>query len=196
MSFEVQPHQPSTRGAPRMVRVLRDETESFHLRWHLSSAAARLLPSGTGLRARRIAYTWAGIPVGSGTVISGPVRVSGPGDPASHLSIGRNCFLNSDVWFDLAGRVVIEDGVAVGMQCLFLTVSHELGPSERRAGATSTHDVSVGRGAWLGARVTLLPGSTVGAGSVVAAGSVVSGAVPAGVLAGGTPARVIRPLDP
>jgi acetyltransferase-like isoleucine patch superfamily enzyme len=49
-------------------------------------------------------------------------------------------------------------------------------------------------GIWLGARVTILKGVTLGAGSTVAAGSVVTRNVPPRVLVAGVPARVIRPL--
>ena len=45
---------------------------------------------------------------------------------------------------------------------------------------------------WLAVRVTVLPGSKIGAGAVISAGSVVDGEIPAGALAGGVPARVLR----
>jgi acetyltransferase-like isoleucine patch superfamily enzyme len=52
--------------------------------------------------------------------------------------------------------------------------------------------VEIGDHAWLAARVTVLPGTKIGAGAVVAAGSVVAGEVPAGAVVGGIPARVLR----
>ena len=45
--------------------------------------------------------------------------------------------------------------------------------------------------AWVGARAVVLPGVTVRRGAVVAAGSVVTRDVPAGVIAGGSPCRVL-----
>ena len=42
--------------------------------------------------------------------------------------------------------------------------------------------------------VVVLKGCTIGAGTVVAANSVVTRSLPAGVIAGGIPARVIREL--
>jgi len=52
--------------------------------------------------------------------------------------------------------------------------------------------VEIGDGAWLAARVTVLPGARIGAGAVIAAGSVVAGEIPPGAVAGGIPARVLR----
>jgi acetyltransferase-like isoleucine patch superfamily enzyme len=57
--------------------------------------------------------------------------------------------------------------------------------------------VEIGDGAWLAARVTVLPGTRIGAGAVIAAGSVVAGEIPAGAVAGGIPARILKqgPID-
>jgi acetyltransferase-like isoleucine patch superfamily enzyme len=47
---------------------------------------------------------------------------------------------------------------------------------------------------WLGVNVTVLKGVRIGGGSVIGAGSVVATDIPAGVVAAGTPARVLRTL--
>ena len=52
--------------------------------------------------------------------------------------------------------------------------------------------ISVGDGAWLGHRVTVLQGVSIGAGAVIAAGSVVVHSIPDNAIAAGVPARVIR----
>jgi maltose O-acetyltransferase len=54
--------------------------------------------------------------------------------------------------------------------------------------------VSIEDGAWIAARVTILPGVTIGRGTVVAAGAVVTRDVPPNTLAAGVPARVKREL--
>ena len=54
--------------------------------------------------------------------------------------------------------------------------------------------VTIGDDVFLGARSIVLKGASIGNGSVIAAGSVVTGAIPAGVVAGGVPARVLRPV--
>lgn len=50
----------------------------------------------------------------------------------------------------------------------------------------------MGNHVWIGTRVTLLPGVTVGDGAVIAAGAVVTKDVPAGALVGGVPAKVLK----
>ena len=56
--------------------------------------------------------------------------------------------------------------------------------------------VRIGRGAWLGQNVVVMPGVTIGAGAVIGANSVVTRDVPARTVAVGAPARVIRELVP
>ncbi len=47
---------------------------------------------------------------------------------------------------------------------------------------------------WLGGGAVVLPGVTIGDDSVIGAGAVVTRDVPAGVVAVGNPARVVRKL--
>ena len=47
---------------------------------------------------------------------------------------------------------------------------------------------------WIGAAAIVLPGVTIGDNSVIGAGAVVTHDVPAGAVAAGNPARVIRML--
>jgi maltose O-acetyltransferase len=54
--------------------------------------------------------------------------------------------------------------------------------------------VEIGENAFVGMSVKILKGVTVGADTVIGAGSVVSSSLPAGVIAAGNPARVIREL--
>jgi len=53
----------------------------------------------------------------------------------------------------------------------------------------------IGRNAWVGVNVTILPGITVGEGAIIAAGAVVTKDIPPRTLAAGVPARIIKQLD-
>lgn len=52
--------------------------------------------------------------------------------------------------------------------------------------------VTIGEGCWLGISSTVIQGITIGTWSYIAAGATVTSDLPAGVLAGGVPARVMR----
>ena len=54
--------------------------------------------------------------------------------------------------------------------------------------------VCIGDDAFIGSNVKIMKGVTIGAGSTIANGSIVCKDIPAGVVAGGNPARVIRTI--
>ena len=55
--------------------------------------------------------------------------------------------------------------------------------------------VTIGSNVWIGMNSTLLPGITIGDNAVIGAGSVVTKSIPPDVVAYGSPARVIRPIN-
>ncbi len=57
-------------------------------------------------------------------------------------------------------------------------------------GIYSFKAISVGDDVWIGSRVTVLKGVTIGRGAIVAAGTLVTKTVPPYTVAGGVPARV------
>ena len=110
------------------------------------------------------------------------------------IRIGRGSFLNVGVLLDNSAPIDIGERVQIGPGVMLLTGSHELGGTESRAGADSAAPIRVGRGSWIGARVTVLPGVTIGEGCVIGAGAVVTqDCLPHGVYAG-VPARRVRDL--
>ena len=94
-----------------------------------------------------------------------------------------------------AESVMIGDGVLVGANCTIIDSDfHPSDAAERRADpkAGKTAAVVIEDGVFIGMNSLVLKGVHLGKGSTVAAGSVVTRDVPAGALAGGNPARVIR----
>ena len=71
---------------------------------------------------------------------------------------------------------------------------HEIAPDKRVGGTPKMGKVTIGDNVWIGDRVMILKGSSIGENSVVAAGAVVSGEFPANVVIGGVPAKVIREI--
>lgn len=110
------------------------------------------------------------------------------------VTLGRGAYVNTGVFFDGTDDISVGARAHLGMQCMILTGGHDLGPAECRAGEIIAAPVHIGEGAWLGARVVIMPGVRVGAGAVVAAGAVVTSDCDAGGVYGGVPARLIRRL--
>jgi acetyltransferase-like isoleucine patch superfamily enzyme len=134
-------------------------------------ACLRAVPAFVGTRARTRAMRLAGYQIGHASLFWGPPTVVGPPDRRSKLHIGDHSGFNVRCFFDLAEHVHIGNNVSVGHEVMFLTRNTE--PGAGTAAPIVVHD-----GAWLGARATILPGVTIGAGAVVGASVVVSEDVP------------------
>ncbi len=91
--------------------------------------------------------------------------------------------------------VTIGDDVQIGPNVQLLTATHPLEAGARRDKWEAAEPIVIGDNVWLGGGVIVCPGVTIGPDTVVGAGSVVTKDLPAGVLAVGNPARVIRALD-
>ena len=75
-----------------------------------------------------------------------------------------------------------------------LTATHPVEPGPRRDKWEGSAPITLEDNVWLGGGVVVLPGVTIGRDTVVGAGSVVTRDLPAGVVAVGNPARVVREL--
>ena len=115
-------------------------------------------------------------------------------DYGDRIRVGARVFANFGlVALDVA-TIDIGDDVQIGPNVQLLTPTHPLEAEARRAKWEAAEPISVGDNAWLGGGVIVLPGVAIGRDTVVGAGAVVSTDLPAGVLAVGNPARVVRPL--
>jgi acetyltransferase-like isoleucine patch superfamily enzyme len=107
-----------------------------------------------------------------------------------NLTLGAGVFVNMGCTFQDAGGITIGDGTLVGHGSTLTTLNHAVDP-DRRADMVPA-PIVIGRRAWLGANVTVVPGVTIGDGAVVGAGAVVTKDVPADTIVAGVPARVVR----
>lgn len=114
----------------------------------------------------------------------------------AQIVIGENCAFSNNV------TIVSTLSVELGASCLigdmvtvFDSDFHGIAPAERRSAGKSAA-VRIGSNVWLGSRVMVLKGVTIGDNSIVAAGSVVVRDIPADSIAAGVPAQVIRKIDP
>jgi maltose O-acetyltransferase len=127
--------------------------------------------------------------VGSGVVVRPPFFCE-----YGAVSIGDRTFVNVDaVMLDVAP---IEIGAAcqIATRVQLLTATHPIDPGPRRVGWEYAEPISIADNVWLGGGVIVCPGVTIGQDTVVGAGAVVTRDLPAGVVAAGVPARVLREI--
>ena len=113
-------------------------------------------------------------------------------DFGKNIHVGKGVFINSGCCFQDQGGITLGDGCLIGHQVVIATLNHDLDPARR--GGMYPAPVRLGKNVWVGAHATILPGVTVGDGAVIAAGAVVTKDVPAGVVASGVPARVLKTI--
>lgn len=128
--------------------------------------------------------------VGEDVSIRPPLLV----DYGTFLTVGPRTFANWGLVAADVAPITIGADVQIGPSVQLLTPTHPLDADLRRAKWEAAEPITIGDNVWLGGGVIVLPGVTIGANTVVGAGSVVATDLPAGVLAIGSPARVVRDL--
>lgn len=101
--------------------------------------------------------------------------------------LGINC--------KVRGPLNIGNDVMMGPDVIIYTENHDTARTDtpmRCQGSTPTRTVTIENDVWIGARVIILPGVTIGQGCIIGAGAVVSKDIPPFCVAAGIPAKVIR----
>lgn len=126
-----------------------------------------------------------GAQIGTNVIIRPGVRVKFPW----RLSMGDYTWVGEDTWFDNLAPVTLGTNVCVSQGAYFCTGNHDW--SDPTFGLL-TKGISVGDGAWIGAKAVLAPGTTVGEMAIVGLGSVASGVIPPFEIHLGNPAQFVR----
>lgn len=156
------------------------------VRLRLMRGLAASFPTFVGNRLRMALLRAGGLRIGRGTIMWGAPVLIGASNLHELLSIGEDCGFNVGCFFEVEAPITIGNHVGVGHDVMFLTRGYEQGPGAQRAGRVIRAPIVIEDGAWLGARCTILPGVTVGAGSVIGAGMVIGKDVPPNTLLMGT----------
>lgn len=116
--------------------------------------------------------------------------------------VTRRTYLGENVNFNGlqiqgGGSVTIGNNFHSGPDCLFITQDHNFngGDSIPYDDTYVYKDIVIGDNVWLGSRVIVLGGVSIGEGAIIQAGSVVTKSVPACAIAGGHPAQVFKYRD-
>ncbi len=129
-----------------------------------------------------------------------------PNHPVVLATLRPDAVLSAGARFAMTGGclcaaelVQIGDDVVVGANAIIVdTDFHPLEAGQRLVAGNDgmCAPTIIEDGVFVGMNAMILKGSRIGRCSVIGAGSVVSGEIPAGVVAAGNPARVIRELVP
>ncbi len=113
----------------------------------------------------------------------------------ARIHLGPRTYVNRFTMIDADESIEVGEAAMIGPFCYITDHDHSVKAGASPAeGPLVTAPVRLGARCWIGAHVTILKGVTIGDGTVVGAGSVVTKSLPAGVIAVGNPARVLREI--
>lgn len=126
---------------------------------------------------------------------------------------GVNVIVKSRAYFGTGENIVIGDrsqlgkhlraerdltlgtDVVMGPDVVMMSSSHafeDLDVPVNQQGALPRRPITIGNDVWIGTRVIIMPGVTIGDKAVIGAGSVVTRNVPTGAIVAGNPAKILR----
>lgn len=116
--------------------------------------------------------------------------------PHSRIELGDRVAFNNNAMLKSEGPGIriASDSIFGAHVEVFDSDFHDLHPERRHNGTQRMAPVEIAENVFVGMSVKILKGVTVGADSVIGAGAVVTRPIPAGVIAAGNPARVVREL--
>ena len=128
--------------------------------------------------------------------VGGGLFVNGPSNVNHQTVLGNNVNFNGLRVYG-GGEVLIGDNLHSGPECMLITRNHNYDH-----GIAIPYDdqyilkkIVIQDNVWLGSRVIVLGGITIGEGAIIQAGSVVVNDIPDCAIAGGHPAKVFNYRD-
>lgn len=113
----------------------------------------------------------------------------------NNLTIGNNCHIGKDCFFDLREAIIIGNNVVISMQCTFITHIDMSKSSLSNFYPASKDKIVVEDNVYIGVGTTVLKGVILASNSFVAANSTVLGNAKTYTLVGGSPAKFIKNIN-
>ena len=183
----------------------------------LFAAAGRKIVFGRNLTLRHPHR----IRIGNNVIIDDNCVIDAKGVDNRGITIGDNVYIGRNtIIYCKNGNIAIGDAVNISSNCQFVSSNDmTVGPDtvigaytyllsgggydyapgapkfSAQNGYMTNGPLTIGPNCWLGAGVVILAAASVGTHCVIAAGAVVTKPVPANSVAGGVPARLIKPIE-
>ena len=126
-----------------------------------------------------------------------PPNVNQPTSVSKTTYLGHNVNFNGMVIAG-GGKVTIGDNFHSGVECRMISQFHRYDDGDAIPYDTKEYifkDIMIEDNVWIGDRVIVLGGVTIGEGAIIQAGSVVVSDIPKYAIAGGHPAKVFKERD-
>ncbi|WPC18366.1 sugar O-acetyltransferase [Pediococcus inopinatus] len=115
-------------------------------------------------------------------------------DYGKNIHVGEDFLSNYNLTILDIAPVTMGHNVMIGPNVDIYTVNHPMTPEGRRKYLAQASPVTIGNDVWIGGKVSIMPGVTIGNNVVIAAGAVVTKDISDNTLVGGVPARKIKSL--
>jgi len=133
---------------------------------------------------RRFFYRLAGIKIGKGSTIHTKARFYDP----RNISIGVDSIIGEGVVLDGRDKLLIGSHVDIATDVMIYNSQHDV---NQEYFAATNAPVKIEDYVFIGPRVIILAGVTIGRGAIIGAGAVVTKDVPPYAIVGGVPAKII-----
>lgn len=117
------------------------------------------------------------------------------------IVIGNDCNIGEFCHITAINRITIGDGLLTGRFVYIgdnahggLSLEEADAPPARRH-LTSKGEIRIGRNVWIGDKVSIFGGVTIGDNVIIGAGSIVTHDIPSNCMAAGVPARIVNKLN-
>jgi len=118
--------------------------------------------------------------------------------PGARIAIGAGCFLNRNTMLAAHRSIEIGDHTMFANGCFVGDAEHRFDDPDTPVtwqGFSSKGPVRIGSNCWFGVNCAITSGVSIGERCVIGANSVVNRDLPAGSIAAGAPASVIKPIE-
>ena len=136
------------------------------------------------------------IEVGQGTLLEPGCWITMGAE--ARIAIGQGCFLNRGTMLAASELIEVGDHVMFANGCFVGDADHRYDDPDvpiTWQGFEPRGPVRIGANCWFGVNCVVTGGVTIGERAVIGANSVITSDVPAGTIAAGAPAKVIREIE-